>query len=682
MKYKLLMEGLDCAHCASKVEQAVAKTDGFENVSLVFAKKTLYFEHSKDKNIVKIVQDITDSIEDGVTVSEIGDHKNAEKKSLWKSNLPLFVAIVFGVSALTCEIAGVNEIAVAVLSGIAIVLSGYEVFISGAKSVIKFKIDETTLMSVAVIAAFCLLQFVEGAMVTILFGIGEMLEEKAVENSRRSIEKLANIQPDVATILENNVEKEVKAESVKTGSVIIVKPHQRIPLDGIVIEGASTVDTSALTGESIPQDCTGGFQVLSGMMNGDGLLKVRTTKEYHDSTANRIIKLVEEASITKSKNEKLITRFAGIYTPIVVLISLAVAFLPPLFGMGEFSMWIYRGLVCLVASCPCAIVISVPLSYYSGIGGASKYGILFKGGKYLEALAKADTMVFDKTGTLTKGKLEIVKITPCKNYSQKEILSLAAACEKNSSHPIAQAIKSSYKGAEIELENYKEKSGYGVSAIYKGKELVCGNRKLLKDNIDTDATVFLIYDGELIGSIEVRDTAREESKSVIEKLKKSGIKKLVMLTGDDKKIAKKVSEKLALTEYYGELLPEDKVNIVKKLKENSKGVSFVGDGINDSPVITASDCGFAMGFGSDAAIQSADAVLTSDNLTALPKAIKIAKKTVATVKFNIAFALIIKALVIILAFFGIAAIWMSVIADTGVCMVCVLIATRLLKVKV
>lgn len=682
MKYKLLMEGLDCAHCASKVEQAIAKTEGFDNVSLVFASKTLHFEHSKDINIIKTVQEITDRIEDGVTVLEIGSPEDTENKSFFKSNLPLFIAIVFGLGALACELLGLSEILVAVLSGIAIILSGYDVFISGAKSILKLRIDETTLMAVAVIAAFCLMQFVEGAMVTILFGIGEMLEEKAVENSRRSIEKLANIQPDVATVLENNIEKEVKAESVKTGSVIIVKPHQRIPLDGTVIEGTGTVDASAITGESIPQDCTVGFKVLSGMMNGERLLKVRTTKGYHDSTASRIIKLVEEASVSKSKNEKLITRFAGIYTPIVIFISLAIAFLPPVFGMGDLGMWIYRGLVCLVASCPCAIVISVPLSYYSGIGGASKYGVLFKGGKYLEALAKADTIVFDKTGTLTKGQLEIVKITPYKNYSEKEILSLAAACEKNSSHPIAQAIRNSYKGTEITLENYKEKSGYGVSAVYKGKELVCGNKKLIKENIETNATVFLLYDGELIGSIEVRDTVREEAKLVIDKLKKSGIKNLVMLTGDHKKTAKKVSEELNLTDYYGELLPEDKVNIVNKLKENSKGVSFVGDGINDSPVISASDCGFAMGFGSDAAIQSADAVLSSGNLTALPNAVMIAKKTVSTVKFNIAFALIIKAVVIVLAFFGIAAIWMSVIADTGVCMACVLIATRLLKVKV
>lgn len=680
MKYKLIMEGLDCAHCASKVEQSIAKTDGFENVSLVFAKKTLYFEHDEDNKIVDIVQQLTDKVEDGVTVKKT-EEESKRKGNVLADNLSLFIAIAVGIAGFVCEIIGANEIAVAILSAVSIVLSGYKVFISGVKSVARLKIDETTLMSVAVIAAFCLGEFVEGAMVTILYGIGELLEDKAVENSRHSIEKLANIQPDTATLFENDTEREVRAEEVKAGSIIIVKPYERVPLDGVVIEGVSSIDASALTGESMPLECNEGNELLSGMMNGEGLIKIRTTKEYHDSTASRIIQMVEDASITKSNNEKLITRFASVYTPIVVLISLAIAFLPVLFGMGDLTTWIYRGLVCLVASCPCAIVISVPLSYYSGIGAASKHGILFKGGRYLEALAKADTMVFDKTGTLTEGKLDIVNIIPYKNYTENEVLALAAACEKNSSHPIAQAIKSCYHGEEIILDDYKEKSGYGVSATYNGKQLLCGSKKLLKQEVDVDATVFLIYDDELIGAIEVSDKIRSEAKSVVDALKANGFKKLVMLTGDNKATADKVCDNLKLTDCYGDLLPEDKVNIVKKLKENSKGVSFVGDGINDSPVIAASDCGFAMGFGSDAAIQAADGVLTAGNLSALPKAVKIAKKTLATVKFNIAFALLVKAVVIVLAFFGIAAIWMSVIADTGVCMACVLIATRLLKVK-
>ncbi|MCH5299280.1 MAG: cadmium-translocating P-type ATPase [Ruminococcus sp.] len=695
MKYKLIMNGLDCAHCAGKIEQTIAKTEGFENVSLVFATKSLYFEHEENSDMVKIIQEITDSIEDGVTVSEsVHEHTHSgcchdeeehhhdhahEHNESKLSRVLLFVAIGFAVAAIVLEAMKLSEIAIAILSAIAIVLSGYKVCISGVKSVLKLRLDETTLMTVAVIAAFCLGQFVEGAMVTILFGIGELLEDKAVENSRRSIEKLANIQANTANVLMDGVESVVNTEDVAVGSTIVIKPHERIPLDCVVTKGSGSVDTSAITGESIPLDCEIGAELMSGMLNGETMLEARTTKEYRDSTASRIIQLVEEASTTKSNNEKLITRFAAVYTPIVTLISLAIMFIPPIF-VGDLSEWIYRGLVCLVASCPCAIVISVPLSYYSGIGAASKCGVLIKGGKFLEALAAADTAVFDKTGTLTEGKLSIDKITPYNGYSTDEVLALAAACEKNSSHPIARAITAEYNGEEIELSDYKEKSGYGVSAMYNGKELICGSRKLVKDK-DVDGTVVVIYDDKLIGSIKVSDSVRVESHSIIDKLKSFGFKNLVMLTGDAAETAKNVSEKLGLTEYHGDLLPQNKVEIVSTLKEQSKGVVFVGDGINDSPVIAASDCGFAMGLGSDAAIAAADAVLTSGTLSALPKAIRIAKKTVATSKTNIAFALAVKALVIILAFFGIAAIWMSVIADTGVCLLCVLYAMRILKIR-
>ncbi len=704
MKYKFIMNGLDCAHCAGKIEQTISQTDGFENVSLVFATKSLYFEHEENGDMVQIIQEITDSIEDGVTVTNsyykrenknhthescnCGEHHKEDKNCSEHSHdnngsklskILLFAAIGFAVSALILEGLKFSEIAVAVLSAAAIVLSGYKVCISGVKSILKLRLDETTLMTIAVIAAFCLGQYVEGAMVTILFGIGELLEDKAVESSRRSIEKLANIQADTANIVVSGIESVINADEVEVGSTIIIKPHERVPLDCVVTHGTGSIDTSAITGESIPFDCEVGTELMSGMLNGETMLEARTTKKYSESTASRIIKLVEEASTTKSKNEKLITRFAAVYTPIVTLISLMIMFIPPIF-VGNLFEWIYRGLVCLVASCPCAIVISVPLSYYSGIGAASKCGVLIKGGKFLEALAAADTMVFDKTGTLTKGKLKIDKIVPYNNYSADEVLALAAACEKNSSHPIARAITAAYDGEEIELSGYKEKSGCGVSAVYNGKELVCGSRKLINDK-NIDGTVVLIYDGRLIGSIKVSDSVRDESRSVIGRLKSFGIKNLVMLTGDASDTAKGVSEKLGLTEYHGDLLPQNKVEIVNTLKENSKGVIFVGDGINDSPVIAAADCGFAMGLGSDAAIAAADAVLTSGTLSALPNAIKIAKKTVTTSKTNIAFALAVKALVIILAFFGIAAIWMSVIADTGVCLLCVLYAMRILKIR-
>ncbi len=695
MKYKLIMNGLDCANCAAKIEKAIANTEGFEEVSLVFATKSLYFEHIEDKDIIEKVQKITDSVEDGVEVSFEKKHKSEKhrchdnccdadnhKNNIPLSNILLIIAIAFAVAALLLDIFKINETAVAILSAAAIIMSGYKVCISGVKSVFKLQIDETTLMTIAVIAAFALGQFVEGAMVTILFGIGEMLEDKAVEKSRKSIEKIANIRADEAVITENGVEKTVNAESVKIGTEIIIKPHAKVPIDCVITEGESSIDTSAVTGESMPVSAKKGTELLSGMVNGEKLIKAETTKQFEDSAASRIIKLVEEASTTKSKREKLITRFAGIYTPVVIFIALAIAFIPPIF-FGNITQWIYRGLVCLVASCPCAIVISIPLAYYSGIGAASKYGALFKGGKYLEVVAKADTIALDKTGTLTEGILTIDKIIPYKNYKESEILALAASVEKNSSHPIAEAIKNSYSGELINLSSFEEKSGGGVSAVYNEKVIKCVGIRNLNSKPEDIADAYLVYDDEIIGAFKLKDKVRPEAAEVIKKLKSSGYNKIAMLTGDSKSNADKIKNDLpGLTDVYANLLPEQKLEIVNVLKENGKGICFVGDGINDAPVITASDCGFAMGLGSEAAIAFADAVLTSGNLNALPKVVKLAKKTVNTAKANIIFALVIKALVIILASFGMAQIWMGVVADTGVCMLCVLWAMRLLKIKI
>ena len=691
MKYKLIMNGLDCANCAAKVEKAIANTEGFTDVSLVFATKSLYFNHEENDNIVDMVQKITDDIEDGVEVSfnetahahghSHGEHNHDSKKKVDLSKILLFSAIAFALAALVLDLLKVNEIAVAILSVAAIIMSGYKVFISGVKSVTKLRLDETTLMTVAVIAAFALGQFVEGAMVTILYGIGETLEDKAVEHSRKSIEKIANIRADEAVITENGIEKSVPTEKVSVGTEIIIKPYAKIPIDCVVTEGESNIDTSVITGESMPISAKEGTNLLSGMVNGEKLIKAKTTKLSQDSAASRIIKLVEEASTTKSQREKLITRFAAVYTPIVILISLAIAFIPPIF-FGNITQWIYRGLVCLVASCPCAIVISIPLSYYSGIGAASKLGVLFKGGKYLEALAKADTMAFDKTGTLTEGLLTIEKIIPYKNYKMEDILAMAASVEKNSSHPIAEAIKTAYGKEFLNMSSYEEKSGGGVSAVYNGKTVKCVGYRNLTAKPEDIADAYLVYDNEIIGAFRLKDKVRNEACEVLSGLKSSGFKNLVMLTGDGKANAEKIKNDLpSLTEIHAELLPEQKLELVNGLKEKSKGVCFVGDGINDAPVITASDCGFAMGLGSEAAIASADAVLTSGNLKALPKVVKLAKKTVNTAKSNIIFALCIKALVIILASFGMAQIWMGVVADTGVCLLCVLWATRILKVK-
>lgn len=689
-KYTYTLENLNCAHCASKIENKIADTQGFENVSFNFATKILSFTSENPESLLQI-QQICDSIEDGVTV--VDSNKKPKEKQKVKINpdtVMLIVAIVLGIAAFVLHLTlpenqTYSTVILLILSVTATLLSGYKIFLKGIKNAIKLKIDETVLLAVAVVAAFCLGEFVEAAMVTILFSLGEFIEDIAVDASRRDIEKLAQIRPDTATIVKDGTETVVPAESVKAGSIIVVKPYERLPLDGVVTNGKSTLDTSALTGESLPVDITVGSEVMSGAINGNGLIEIRTTKEYGNSTASRILQLVEDAAARKGQKEKLITRFASIYTPIVIIIAAAIAFIPPLLGLGEFTEWIYRALVCLVASCPCAIVISVPLSYYSGIGAASKIGVLIKGGKYIEALAKADSFVFDKTGTLTSGKLEVENITTFGNYGKSEVLALAAACEKHSVHPVATAIKKRAENLKLPLlSDYSESAGHGTSARFNGKKLECGGIKILSDEqkkLAGNASVFVVYDGELIGALSVSDTVRTESQEVISKLKKLGVKNTVMLTGDSKSNADKVSEKLGLDKCYSNLLPSDKLDKVEEIKTQSKAVCFVGDGINDAPVLSASDCGIAMGLGSEAAIEASDAVLSSGNLVKLPDAIKLSRKVMRTVKTNIIFALTVKAAVIILAAFGIASMWMSVIADTGVSVACVLYAARLLKSK-
>ena len=660
------------------------------------------FESAEDVT-AQDIQAVCDSIEDGVevidnnvkentvTAEKVNSAKEDKKVEIKNELISIIIAAVLGVAAFGLELTvfpdaefgTVGWFVLLGLSLVATVLSGWRTFIKGVKSVFKLQIDETTLLTIAVIAAFALGEFVEAAMVTILFAVGEIVEEKAVSASRSDIAKLAQIRPDNATVLINGKEVVKAAEDVKIGSTIVVKPHERVPLDGVITKGNTTLDTSALTGESVPVDAEAGSEVMSGMINGNSLIEIKTTKEFGDSTAARIIKLVEDAAATKGQSEKLISRFAAVYTPIIILISIVVAIVPPLVGLGSFSTWIYRALVCLVASCPCAIVISVPLSYYSGLGASSKISVLIKGGKYIEALAKADAFVFDKTGTLTTGELSVNKVFAYGNHTSSEIIALAAACERYSSHPIAMAIKNKAEKENLpELSDYSEKAGQGVTAVYNGKALVCGGTKVLSDkqkvNAEKTASVYVIYDGELIGAISVSDTLRPEAKSVIAELRKLGVKDSVMLTGDKKENAMDIANELKLDSYSAELMPSDKLEKLIDIKKTHKSVCFIGDGINDAPVLTASDCGFAMGFGSEAAIEAADAVLAAGNLKQLPLSVRIAKKVVATVKTNITFALGVKTIVIILAILGIAPMWLSVIADTGVSVLCVLYAARLL----
>ena len=608
-----------------------------------------------------------------------------ESHSKIKTILLIFSAVVTVLCVILHLSVDFNPVVIGIACGVATILAGNETFVKGIRSAIKLKLDETTLLTIAVIAAFCLGEFTEAALVTILFQFGELLEDVAVGRSKKNIEALAKIRPDKAILIENGEEIEVPAENVKIGSTILVKPYERIPLDGTVIQGNSSIDTSAITGESVPVEGVYGTEVMSGMQNGEGVIKVVTTKTAENSAASRILKMVGASQKNKGDSEKFITRFARVYTPVVIVISILVAVVPTLI-FGDFSLWLYRALVCLVASCPCAIVISVPLAYFAGIGGASKKGIMIKGGKYVEALSKADCFVFDKTGTLTTGKIKVGSVTAFGEMSESEILSYCASAEEYSTHPIALAIKTKAKDSGIAVakaDNITEKAGHGVSAEIDGKKISVGGVGLLSDNdrnkVRDNSSVFLIVNGRLQGGITVTDTIRKESKPVLDKLKGMGANQLVMLTGDREDKAKNIARLAGITKVYSNLLPDEKVGHMKSLRKKHTSTVFVGDGINDAPVIALADCGVAMGLGSDAAIEASDAVLADGTLRQLPYMVKISRKIMSTIKANITFALVVKALVIALAVVGIAPMWLGVLSDTGLSMICILYSMRLLK---
>ena len=677
MKHELVLEGLNCAHCAAKIEQKLIDTPQYSDVRFSFATKELSIKCDK-RNITSDIQSLVDSIEDGVTVrsaDEAEEDEGEEEVDKLKIILLIIAAGLFIVAFILHFFEG-NEILCAILSVISAILSGYDVVIEGVRSVMKRRIDETTLMTVAVVAAMVLGEFVEAAAVTVLFGIGELLEDKAVEKSRRDIRKLADIRPDTAYVVKGNATIDVPAKDVEIGTILEIPPHTRVPLDGVVIEGNTTVDASSLTGESAPVEITAGTELLSGMMNNDRTVRMKTTKAYADSAATRIVKLVEESSRNKGDGEKLISRFARVYTPVMILIGVLLAVIPSLIT-GDWATWIHRALVCLVASCPCSIVISVPLAYFAGIGAASKAGVLIKGGRFVETLAEAKCFAFDKTGTLTDHHISVKEIKSTGHYSVEEILQIAASVEAHSAHPIAAAIRNyanEHHISNLELKDHTEISAKGVSA---------------SDGTDTYSVVkaegkngtAVMTNDVVIGLITVAEQPRKEARSVIAELKSLGVNQSVMLSGDKESACRNVADQLDITEVYSELLPEDKVSCVDQLIKENGSCCFVGDGINDAPVLTRSDCGIAMGLGSDAAIESADMVLSAENLSALPKAIRICRRTMAAVGLNIAFSLLIKVLVITLAAFGIAPLWLAVVADTGVCLLCVLNSVRLIKQK-
>ncbi|MDR0914436.1 MAG: cadmium-translocating P-type ATPase [Oscillospiraceae bacterium] len=615
-----------------------------------------------------------------------GSSCSSKKENKFKKYIRLGTAILLVAAGVIVNMAvsfAYAELLFGILCGLAALVVGFEIFTEGFKSIIKLKINETTLMSIAVIAAFCLGEFLEGTLVTLLFFTGEIFEELAVASSRREISKLSSIRPDVATVIINGEEVLKKAEEVNVGDTILVKPYERIALDGTIIKGCTMLDTSAITGESVLREAEQGAEVLSGMLNTESEIYVKVQKLFGESTAARILKLTESAAALKSNQEKLINRFAAVYTPLMLLLAVIIFVVPPLIGWGSWQTWLLRSLVCLVASCPCSIVISVPLAYFAGIGAASKQGVLIKGGRYLEALNKADAAAFDKTGTITKGCQTLAAVDVFNGYTKDEVLSLAAAAEKNSTHPLALSIKEAAPQENLPiLTDYSEKPSVGVFANYGGKKIACIGKRGLADfgiSYSGNGAVFVIAEGKLAGALEFEDEHREEAPLVLAQLNALGVKKQIMLTGDSTVTAEKIAEKVGITEVFSELLPEGKVEQIQKLKAQNHTVIFVGDGINDSPSLTAADCGVALGFGTDAAIESADVVLSSGDLTRLPDAKKLAKKTVNTVKANIAFSLVAKAVVMVLAVAGLIPLWPAVVADTGMSLLCVLNSVRILR---
>lgn len=577
---------------------------------------------------------------------------------------------------------------------------GYDILKKALKGIFKGQIfDENFLMAVATVGAVALGEFSEGAAVMLFYQIGELFQSVAVGKSRKNITSLMDIRPDYANVeIDGKLEK-IDPDDVEIGTEIVVNPGEKVPIDGVIISGDSTLNTSALTGESVPRSAKVGDEIISGCINLTGVLKIKTTKEFGDSTVSKILDLVENSSMKKSKSENFITKFARYYTPAVCGGALLLAILPPIIrlisGTGAmWGEWITRALTFLVISCPCALVISIPLSFFAGIGCASANGVLVKGSNYLEALSDTQYVVFDKTGTLTKGVFEVTGIYPANNFDKDALIRLAAFAESASSHPISVSLKKNY-GKEInidEVSDIQEIAGHGVSALVDGKRVFAGNIKLMKkENIavecehDEGTVVYISCNGEYAGCIVISDVVKENSKKAISSLKKSGINKTVMLTGDSKETAKRVAENLGLDEYHAELLPSDKVEWVEKLlsqKSAKKKLAFVGDGINDAPVLSRADIGIAMGaLGSDAAIEAADIVLMDDDPSKIALARKISIHTLKIVKENIVFALAIKAICLVLGALGIANMWVAIFADVGVMILAVLNAIRALKIK-
>ncbi|MFR1671483.1 MAG: heavy metal translocating P-type ATPase [Candidatus Gastranaerophilaceae bacterium] len=621
------------------------------------------------------------------------EHEHHQHHHSHKSNT-LFKVLIAGVIFITAMLLNLSGVLKFAVYFIAYIIAGGDVLLKAFKNIIKGEVfDENFLMGLATLGAFAIKEYPEAVMVMILYQIGEYLQHRAVEKSRNSIAKLMDIRPDYANIEENGKIVQKSPELININDDIIVKTGEKIPLDGIVIEGNASVDTSALTGESIPKEIKVNDIAVSGCININGLLKIKVTKKFTESTVSKILELVENAGARKTRTENFITRFARYYTPVVVIGAVLLALVPPLIIGAQFSVWLERALTFLVISCPCALVISVPLGFFAGIGGASRCGILIKGSNYLEALSKADTFVFDKTGTLTKGVFKVTEIEPVKGITTEELLELTALAENYSNHPIALSIKKAY-GKEIDsalIQDVTEIAGNGVKAKIKGNTIFAGNNKLMENfNVNyeksekTGTVIYTAKNNKYIGRITISDEIKPDSKSVVETLNKSGYN-TVMLTGDNKSTADFTAKELGINTVYSQLMPADKVEKIEDIitkKHKNKSVIFAGDGINDAPVLTRADVGIAMGaLGSDAAIEAADVVIMDDKPSKILSAVKISKKTMSIVKQNIVFAIGIKVLFLILGAAGFITMWGAVFADVGVTLLAVLNSLRALHLK-
>jgi Cd2+/Zn2+-exporting ATPase len=757
VKRKVVLKGLDCANCAMKIENGIEKIEGISSCSVNYANETLMmeFDASKEVEIMSAAKKKVKQLEPHIKFIEQGkgnsssrngealahskphnhdhsdsnhqhshdhshehnhnhnhnhgegkahNHDHAEddghghshdhgENSVRTMMIRLIASAAIGAAAILLSLNSTVEL---ILFIVAYLIIGGDIVLRAVKNIIRGQVfDEYFLMSIATIGAFAIGEYPEGVAVMLFYQVGELFQSIAVNRSRKSISSLLDLRPDFANIKINNEIKRVSPEEVKVGDMIVVRPGERVPLDGKVADGHSSMDTSALTGESVPREVAAGDDILSGFINKNGVLTVEVTKEFGDSTVAKILDLVENASSKKAETEKFITKFARYYTPVVVIVAVLLATVPPLLISGAtFSDWLYRALVFLVISCPCALVISIPLGFFGGIGASSKNGVLIKGSNYLEGLNDVKYVVFDKTGTLTKGSFKVNNIIATGQWAQEDILKYAAYAEMHSTHPIAQSIREAY-GQQLDeqlISNYDEISGHGISVNFDNNEVLVGNTKLMKlkqipfsEPKEVGTIVHVAINTQYAGYIVIADEVKEDASKAIRLLKHLGVKKIVMLTGDNKAVGEDVGRKLGVDEVHAELLPQHKVEELEKLdaaKGPKEKIIFVGDGINDTPVLAQADIGVAMGgLGSDAAIEAADVVIMTDEPSKLASAMQIAKSTRRIVWQNIIFALGVKAVFLIFGAFGIATMWEAVIGDVGVSLVAVLNAMRVLKVK-